>query len=248
MKKIKLSQFAGILISLFFPAIVVYAVVQTLNGQSGQVQSFANDTNVTISSTNDTHMLGWSGILGISRGGTGTSTFQDGGLIFFDGTKLTQDNEVFWDSTNNKLGIGTTSPYGKLSINGTTGTEEGGLIVASSISGSSYGGIYSTGTDINMFVKDIGGDDSSLNFQVLSSAGTVDTQLIISGINGFFFSGTTTLGTLYVTNDINPTAYIGSTIKSGCLVLGDSDGVGVTYITANNGILTATTSKPGICQ
>ncbi len=36
--------------------------------------------------------------------------------------------------------------------------------------------------------------------------------------------------------------------KPGCLALGDSDGVGVTYVTANDGVLSATTTKPGTCD
>ena len=37
-------------------------------------QSFANDTNITISSAGNTHTLGWSGTLAVARGGTGAST------------------------------------------------------------------------------------------------------------------------------------------------------------------------------
>jgi hypothetical protein len=30
--------------------------------------------------------------------------------------------------------------------------------------------------------------------------------------------------------------------------MGDDDGVGVTYVTANDGVLTASSTKPGNCQ
>ena len=46
----------------------------------------------------------------------------------------------------------------------------------------------------------------------------------------------------------NSTIYVGSSVKSGCIVMGDSDGSGVTYITANDGVLSASTTKPSICQ
>ena len=48
--------------------------ITSLNGLSAASQSFANDTNVTISSVTSTHTLGWTGTLAVGRGGTGTST------------------------------------------------------------------------------------------------------------------------------------------------------------------------------
>src|SRR3989344_889530 len=55
-------------------------------------------------------------------GGTGTSTFVTGGVIFADGSKLTQDSgNFFWDNAISRLGIGTSSPYAALSVVGSTG-------------------------------------------------------------------------------------------------------------------------------
>lgn len=48
--------------------------IASLNGLVTSSQTFANDTNVTITSSSSTHTLGWSGTLGITRGGTGQST------------------------------------------------------------------------------------------------------------------------------------------------------------------------------
>ena len=48
--------------------------ISSLNGLISSTQTFANDTNVTITSSSSTHTLGWSGTLGITRGGTGQST------------------------------------------------------------------------------------------------------------------------------------------------------------------------------
>jgi hypothetical protein len=61
-------------------------------------------------------------------------------------------------------------------------------------------------------------------------------------------------GTLQVAENSQSTLYIGSSESgssgqtTGCMVLGDSDGVGVTYVTANNGLLAASTTKPDICE
>lgn len=48
--------------------------LSSLNAQTGSTQTFANDTNVTISSGSNTHTLGWTGQLSIARGGTGASS------------------------------------------------------------------------------------------------------------------------------------------------------------------------------
>jgi fibronectin-binding autotransporter adhesin len=61
----------------------------------------------------------------LANGGTATSSFYAGGVVFSDGTKLTQaagsGSAAFtWDNANNRLGIGTTTPTNTLEVNGTT--------------------------------------------------------------------------------------------------------------------------------
>lgn len=46
--------------------------ITSLGGQTGSTQTFANDTNVTITSGTNAHTLGWTGTLSKSRGGAGT--------------------------------------------------------------------------------------------------------------------------------------------------------------------------------
>ncbi len=58
-----------------------------LNGQTGIIQSFVNDSNVTITSAGDVHTLGWAGILPISRGGTNSAAAPvAGGVAYGDGS------------------------------------------------------------------------------------------------------------------------------------------------------------------
>ena len=63
-----------------------------------------------------------SGILPVSNGGTGTNSLIRGGLLFANSTtQVGQTNNLFWDNTNLKLGIGTNVISAKsstLTING----------------------------------------------------------------------------------------------------------------------------------
>ena len=61
--------------------------------------------------------------------------------------------------------------------------------------------------------------------------------------------GTTTPAAIFhVWRTASSTIQVGDSTKTGCLVVGDSDGSGVTYVTFNDGVMTATTTKPAICQ
>lgn len=93
---------------------------------SGAALTKTDDTNVTLSLSGTPALallqatsltLGWTGQLSLARGGTGNSAFTAGSVIFSNGTILTQDNaNLFWDDTNNRLGIGTTAPGQQLHI------------------------------------------------------------------------------------------------------------------------------------
>jgi hypothetical protein len=89
-----------------------------------------------------------------------------------------------------------------------------------------------------------------LDFSALNSVSGDRTFFFphASGTLGLLESNQTWMGLNKFEATATSTVYIGSATKSGCLVMGDSDGNGVTYVTANDGVLTATTTKPDICQ
>lgn len=91
--------------------------ITSLNGQTGAVQTFANDTNVTITSSSNVHTLGWTSYLSIARGGTNTSGFTTSNqLIIFNGTNLA----TLGTGTANQvlIGGGTSSPsFGAVNLN-----------------------------------------------------------------------------------------------------------------------------------
>jgi hypothetical protein len=83
---------------------------------TGSALTKTDDTNVTLTLGGTpasallaaaSLTLGWTGQLAISRGGTGQSSFSAGQVHY--GSFSTSSN-FFWDSANNRLGIGTSSP------------------------------------------------------------------------------------------------------------------------------------------
>jgi hypothetical protein len=80
-----------------------------------------------------------SGTLPLGNGGTGSTAFTAGSVIFSNGTILTQDNaKLFWDDTNNSFGIGTASPgYAQHILTSTNGGEYFTIMNASSGTGAS---------------------------------------------------------------------------------------------------------------
>ena len=62
------------------------------------------------------------GTVTVGGGGTGNTSFTAGSIIFSNGSILTEDNSnLFWDDTNNRLGIGTTTPLHDLTVQGHVG-------------------------------------------------------------------------------------------------------------------------------
>jgi hypothetical protein len=110
-KKISVTQIKGL------------APVQSVNGSTGSVSvqpTLVSGTN--IKTINDESILG-SGNITISGGG-GSPSGVSGAIQFSDGSSFASDAaNLFWDDTNNRLGIGTNAPSSSLEVSiPTTGT------------------------------------------------------------------------------------------------------------------------------
>jgi hypothetical protein len=103
----------------FFSPGYLTSAITSLNGLTVAVQTFVNDTNVTITSAGSTHTLGWSGTLPISRGGTGLSTVPTNGqLLIGNGTGYTLSTLTAGP------GISVTNAAGSITINNTGVTDD----------------------------------------------------------------------------------------------------------------------------
>lgn len=329
-----LSVFSLILLAIFITPTEAFAVIQSLDGLTPQNQTFTDDSNVTITPSGSTHTLGWQGFLPVSRGGTGVGSFTAGSLLFSNGSTFAENNsKLFWDNTNNRLGIGTSSPIYPLDVKGETlisgnlrlydstnpsagehdiilgggqtntghiyglNAPNGSLRDGSTIAiiagvGDNYlrgghidimggfgGNGGGSGGAVNLFGGNATGSNGGggnvefktglkfgsgdygvykfydptqtyagiLDFSLLTSNKTF-TYPNTSGTFGLLEANQTWTGLNKFEASTNSTIYVGSSVKSGCIALGDSDGSGITYVTANDGLLTASAIQPSICQ
>jgi hypothetical protein len=80
------------------------------NLASTSTASFNGSANVT---------PGVTGTLPVANGGTGATTFTSGRILFGNSTtNINSSSNLFWDNTNNRMGIGTSSPGATLTIIG----------------------------------------------------------------------------------------------------------------------------------
>lgn len=95
-----------------------------------------------------------------------------------------------------------------------------------------------------LWLQNIASGTSRFNIRISGAAG--------NSILGNTVVGTTTypagIGNLEVLANTSSTLAVGDATHPGCIVIGDTDAGGVTYVTALNGVLTAATAKPVYCK
>lgn len=168
------------------------------------------------------------GILPYANGGTNASTAWTQGSVFFAGASaFAQDNaNFFWDATNHRLGIGTTSPTSPVTVNGTLELKAGSGGVIKFADGTTQASAAGGGGTVN-------GTGTATNV-AFWSAGTT-----ISSDNALFWDNT------------NKRLGVGTNAPgSGYSVVTPSPQLEVQNATAASGtsiVLSGTRSADGIC-
>jgi len=157
-------------------------------------------------------------------------------------------------------------PINTTSISTSTGgfSFTGGVIIsgyATSSGGHTYSGVGAF-SGANSFTGSLttASTHSASGLNTLSGTTTVSGQATLSGNviitgdvtseGGTIFGSSTSQTTyaLQVVQNASSSLALGSATLTGCIVIGDTDGAGVSYLTALNGVLSATTTQPGICR
>lgn len=131
----------------------------------------------------------------LANGGTATTTFYSGGVVFSDSNKLTQAagsgaGSFTWDNTNNRLGVGTTSPAALISINPTAALGSSNALAI----GSSTGSTFTVGNNGQTTIT-----NNSANALAVGPTGTTNPVLKIdastaSGVTGVSIKNAATGG------------------------------------------------------
>lgn len=240
----------------------------TYAGTGGILQDSANLTfNGTTLTAN---ALALTNALPIASGGTATTTFYNGGALFYNSTlgTISQAGDgkgFFWDETNKRLGIGTTSPYAQFSVfaGGDYASHAASTLFA--IGSSTAGTATST-----LFSVDTTGNATAFGTVTAGGAGfnTGQSAAIGSG-GGFKFSGRSQIkssadglielsnsgGTGFTRLDFGGTtsSFPALAVSGANLILEDASGgfasnlgIGSTTPYAKLGISGFTTGTPGI--
>ncbi len=89
---------------------------------AGNILAIVGDGIISTNGSGNTITASLTGVVPVGRGGTGTGSFTAGSIVFSNGSLLTQDNNnLFWDDSNNNLGIGTNTPIHDLEVQGHVG-------------------------------------------------------------------------------------------------------------------------------
>ena len=187
-----------------------------------------------------------SAVSGVSIGdaiGSGTS----GSILFVDAsTNLAQDNtQLFWDDTNNRLGIGTNTPSWTLEVNGGNANQIGVFrstdgtarvnFSDSSTTSDTHVGIGAVGNDIRLWANNqivlSGASSGNINFnsgKLANYNGTApsDGQLLIGSAAGTWEAATLTAGTNITITNAGGSITIDAAGGGGGISIGDAVGSG----------------------
>ena len=129
----------------------------------------------------------FSGTLPVANGGTNRTTMPAGYILHGDGTSVDTSVNLFWDRTYSRLGIGTTSPTEKLSINGNLNLTSNTNYVL--FGTNSAVNPYFQGTSTNQFALGNGNlprllVESNGDIRIYSLEGATNGRAVLADVNG----------------------------------------------------------------
>jgi hypothetical protein len=193
--------------------------ISSLEGQTGATQTFADDTNVTITSAANVHTLGWTGQLAAARGGTGLSAFTRTGNTTQFAT---------WSGATTATRCVETDASGNLTVAaGACGTS-GGIASLNLLTGADQ--TLVTGTSFNDFT--ISSSGTAHTFHLPSASGTA-RGVVTTGAQTIAGLKTFTGG--IISDSVIPSV-IGSTVGTSGFPYGQIWGVGLTAITVGGSL------------
>jgi hypothetical protein len=109
------------------------ALTGVLKGNGSSAPSALTSTANYVAYWSDANTISGEQYLSVARGGTGTGSFTTGRVLFGNGTSaINSSANLFWDNTNSRLGVGTSSPAFKLHVVNSTsgnGSFPGGILI-----------------------------------------------------------------------------------------------------------------------
>jgi hypothetical protein len=226
------------------------AAITSLGGLTAATQTFANDTNVTITSATSTHTLGWTGQLSVARGGTGAATLT--GVLIGNGVTSFTGVEGTTSQLFRRNGGNTGYEFFTHTFASTTGATYTGQIISTLANSTTTGGaqVYLNGTTGNRIDFNLNGTADpafttrSVGTKIVLRPTLSGTALDYAiGIGGLGLSMWVSLPTATATHSFKVLA--GSTSSSVFSILGSGQTYALNFEAENNHATVAFKAKFG---
>jgi hypothetical protein len=140
-----------------------------------------------------------------------------GSILFADGGKIDQDNaNLFWNNTDNRLGVGTTTPDNRLDVVGDVGVRNAGKV--------RFYEAVANGTDYVSFAAPADLENTTTSYTLPAADGTSGQALVTNGSAVLSWATVTTPGALRtltaaITETSSGSNNLGTALPAGAVVV-----------------------------